>query len=84
MNVYTNIWCIKANIIWNDLQFGKLKVNCLLLKLNRQLRKILSQSNPLSAYLRWDALTTELPGTAEMVERRLYDVYWFVHATTFC
>ena len=56
MNVYTNIWCIEANIIWNDLQFGKLKVNCLLLKLNCQTQKKVSEPETgIVSDLWWDA-----------------------------
>ena len=55
-------------------------VNCLLLKLNRKLRKMFlsprRESNPQPSDLRWDALTIELPGTT------LY-VYEPVHIVAF-
>ena len=56
-NKQNNSWSLK---IWN------LKVNCLLLKLNRKLRKMFpssrGKSNAQPSDLRWDALTIELPG----------------------
>ena len=59
------------------------KVKCLLLKLNRKLRKMFlsprRESNPQLSVLRWDALTIELLGLRW--QREGYDVYWFVRAT---
>ena len=67
----------------DDLQFGKLKENCLLLKLYRKLRKMFlsprRESNPQPSDLRWDALTIELPGLRW--QREGHDVYRFVCAT---
>ena len=77
-NIIWEIW--KCRKIWND-QLGNLKVNCLLLKISRKLRKIFlsprRDSNPQPSDLRWDALTIELPGLRW--QREGYDVYWFVY-----
>ena len=67
----------------DDLQLGKLKENCLLLKLYRKLRKMFlnprRESNPQPSDLRWDALTIELPGLRW--QREGHDMYLFVSAT---
>ena len=67
----------------DDLQLGKLKENCLLLKLYRKLRKMFlsprRESNPQPSDLRRDALTIELPGLRW--QRGGHDMYRFVSAS---
>ena len=64
----------------DDLQLGKLKENCLLLKFYRRLGKMFlsprRESNPQPSDLRWDALTIELPGLRW--QREGHDMYRFV------
>ena len=67
----------------DDLQLGKLKENCLLLKLYRKLRKCFwapdgnRTRNPLISGDLWDAsVTIELPGLRW--QREGHNVYWFV------
>ena len=80
--ILTNLHQVKK--IW--MLFKKVSlVNCLLLKLNRKLRKMLlipkRELNPKPSDLRWDALTIELPELRW--QRQDYDVYWFVRACTY-
>ena len=67
----------------DDLPLGKLKENCLLLKLYRKLRKLFlsprRESNPQPSDLRWDALIIELSGLRW--QREGHDMYRFVSAT---
>ena len=61
--------------IGNDLQLGNLKVKCLLLKLNRKLRKMFlsprRESNPQPSDFQWDALTNHCATGTQMAKRRL-------------
>ena len=60
------------------------KVNCLLVKLNRKLRKIfLSPMNMrIEPEIFWPPVrrSNHWATRTQIVKRRLYDVYWFIHA----
>ena len=77
--------CKPVYMYEDDLQLGKLKGNCLLLKLYLKLRKMFlsprRETNPQPSDLQWDALTIELPGLRWQWEG--HDMYRFVSATLF-
>ena len=84
-NIYNTVYMYTVHVaywdyryIWNDLQLGKLKVNCFLFKLNCKFRKMFLSPSPdgiesQPSDLRWDALTTEIPG---LLQRAGYGCSW--------